>query len=50
MAMGRVDKQRQDTLWVETTALPSAPGHPPDDSRHTPVRQVHSRIDSAEEP
>lgn len=28
MAMGRMDKGRQETLWVETSALPCAPGHP----------------------
>lgn len=28
MAMGRMDKERQETLWVETSALPRAPGHP----------------------
>ncbi len=28
MAMGRMDKERQETLWVETSALPCAPGHP----------------------
>lgn len=28
MAMGRRDKQHQETLWVETSALPCAPGHP----------------------
>jgi transposase len=28
MAMGRTHKERQETLWVETGALPSTPGHP----------------------
>lgn len=28
MAMGRMDKEHQETLWVETSALPCAPGHP----------------------
>jgi transposase len=28
MAMGRKKKEPQGTLWVETSALPSAPGHP----------------------
>lgn len=28
MAMGRKKKERQESLWVETSALPSAPGHP----------------------
>lgn len=28
MAMGRRKKERQATLWVETSTLPSAPGHP----------------------
>lgn len=28
MAMGRMDKERQESLWVETRALPCAPGHP----------------------
>ena len=28
MAMGRVDRERQETLWVETSALACAPGHP----------------------
>jgi len=28
MAMGRKKKERQTTLWVETSALPCAPGHP----------------------
>jgi transposase len=28
MAMGRMDKQHQETLWIETSSLPCAPGHP----------------------
>jgi transposase len=28
MAMGRQDYERQETLWVESSALTSAPGHP----------------------
>ena len=28
MAMGRRNQERQETLWVETSALPCAPGHP----------------------
>ncbi len=28
MAMGRMDKERQETLWIETGSLPCAPGHP----------------------
>ena len=28
MAMGRMDKEHQETLWVETSSLPCAPGHP----------------------
>jgi transposase len=28
MAMGRKGKEHQETLWVETSALPCAPGHP----------------------
>jgi transposase len=28
MAMGRMDKEQQENLWVETSALPCAPGHP----------------------
>lgn len=28
MAMGRMDKEHQESLWVETSALPCAPGHP----------------------
>ena len=28
MAMGRRQQEHQGTLWVETSALPSAPGHP----------------------
>jgi|GEM_PF-5107616 len=27
MAMGRRKKERQATLWVETSTLPSVPGH-----------------------
>ncbi len=28
MAMGRMDKEHQETLWIETSSLPCAPGHP----------------------
>ena len=28
MAMGRMDKGHQETLWIETGSLPCAPGHP----------------------
>ena len=28
MAMGRANRERQENLWVEWSALPSAPGHP----------------------
>lgn len=28
MAMGRMDKEHQETLWIETISLPCAPGHP----------------------
>ena len=28
MAMGRARKEQQETLWVETQALPRTPGHP----------------------
>ncbi|MFN2199961.1 MAG: transposase [Caldilineaceae bacterium] len=28
MAMGRMDKEHQETLWIETCSLPRAPGHP----------------------
>ena len=28
MAMGRMKKERQETLWVQTSVLPCAPGHP----------------------
>lgn len=28
MAMGRMDKEQQEALWIETSSLPCAPGHP----------------------
>ena len=28
MAMGRKPRERQESLWVETSALATAPGHP----------------------
>jgi len=28
MAMGRMDKEHQEALWIETSSLPCAPGHP----------------------
>lgn len=48
MEMGEERRERQETIWVETSALPSAPGHPFYE-RLNEVLKRHGFMDFAEE-
>jgi len=39
MAMGKEKRERQGSMWVETSALPSAPGHPFYDKLHAVLKE-----------